>query len=249
MEQVAVDDEVDGETDSQLRQRYLHSDMGEVSDPELWHRLRYGSGDSSSESLVSSTPPHEPFAANFIEAIDVTRDEVGNVAICSYLLSRCNRRFQEAGEEGTRRHYSDAINSLNNSFGRFEAGELSATSGDLRDILREFARMSPRASSPTSSLSVAQIADGLRRYEQQRHDVDMEDEDEMDIDMEEVNGNDGAVAFGPLNHDESVLQDIHDQRRRVLAEIRENLHQAHSLGDYEAIEYWEAQEDWWINAF
>ena len=95
VEQVAVDDEVDGETDSQLRQRYLHSDMGEVSDPELWHRLRYGSGDSSSESLVSSTPPHEPFAANFIEAIDVTRDEVGNVAICSYLLSRCNRRFQE----------------------------------------------------------------------------------------------------------------------------------------------------------
>ncbi len=133
-------------------------------------------------------------------------------------------------------------------FKKFESGELSDTSGDLRDILREFARMSPRASSPTSSLSMQQIADELRRYEQQRHDVDMEDEDEMDIDMEEVNVNDGAVAFVPLNHDESVLQDIHDQRRRVLAEIRENLHKARSLGNYEAIEYWQAQEDWWINA-
>ena len=181
VEQVEVHDEVDGETDSQLRQRYLDADMGEVSDPELWHRLRYGTGDSSSESEISLTSqPHEPFAANFIEAIDATRDEVGNVAICSYLLSRCNRRFQEAGDEETRRHYSDAINSLRNSFGRFEAGELSDTSNDLRDILREFARMSPRASSPTSSLSVAQIAGELRRYEWQRQDVDMEGIDEID---------------------------------------------------------------------
>ena len=158
--------------------------MGEVSDPELWHRLRYGSFDSSSDSWESSSQPHEPYAANFIEAIDVTRGEVGNVAICSYLLSRCNRRFQEAGDEGTRRHYSDAIDSLNNSFCRFESGELSDTSGELRDILREFARMSPCASSPTSSLSMQQIADELRRYERQQHDVEMEDEDEMDIDME-----------------------------------------------------------------
>ena len=42
VEEVAVDDEFDGETDSQLRGRYLRDDMGEVSDPELWHRLRYG---------------------------------------------------------------------------------------------------------------------------------------------------------------------------------------------------------------
>ena len=125
VEEVAVEDEADGETDSQLRERYLHSEMGEVSDPELWHRLRYGSGDSSSASLESSIPPFEPYSANFIEAIDVTRDEVGNVAICSYLLSRCNRRFQEAGDEETRRHHSDAIDSLNNSFCRFESGELS----------------------------------------------------------------------------------------------------------------------------
>ena len=136
---------------------------------------------------------------------------------------------------------------MDNSFGRFESGELSDTSNDLRNILREFARMSRRASSPTSSLSMSQIADELRRYERQRQDVDM-DEYEIGVDMEEENGNVGAVAFGPLNHDESVLQEIHEQRRRVLFEIRENLFDAHSLGFHEAIEYWEAQGDWWLNA-
>ena len=98
VEEVAVEDEADGETESQLRERYLRDDMCEVSDPELWHRLRYGNGDSSSESLESSSQPHDPYAANFIEAIDV---------------ARCNRRLQEAGDEGTRRHYSDAVGSLN----------------------------------------------------------------------------------------------------------------------------------------
>ena len=68
LEEVAVDDEFDGETDSQLRERYLRDDMGEVSDPELWHRLRYGSGDSSSDSWESTRQPHDPYAANFIES-------------------------------------------------------------------------------------------------------------------------------------------------------------------------------------
>ena len=42
VEQIAVEDEADGETDSQLRARYLRAPMEEVSDPELWHRIRYG---------------------------------------------------------------------------------------------------------------------------------------------------------------------------------------------------------------
>ena len=65
--------------------------------------------------------------------------------------------------------------------------------------------------------------------------------------MNGVNVNDGAVTFGPLNHDDSVLQDIHEQRTRVLAEVRENLRQAYEFGNHDAIEYWESQEDWWMN--
>ena len=62
-----------------------------------------------------------------------------------------------------------------------------------------------------------------------------------------MNVNDGAVAFGPLNHDDSVLQDIHEQRTRVLAEVRDNLRQAYDVGNQDAIEYWESQEEWWMN--
>ena len=105
---------------------------------------------------------------------------------------RCNGRLQEAGDEGTRRFYTDAVGSLNNSFDRFESGELSDSSGELRNILREFARMSPRANSPTSSLSMQQIADALRRYEQDQREEDMQVDDEMDIDMNGVNVNEGG---------------------------------------------------------
>ena len=52
--------------------------------------------------------------------------------------------------------------------------------------------MSPRANSPTSSLSMQQIADALRRYEQDQREEDMQVDDEMDIDMNGVNVNEGG---------------------------------------------------------
>ena len=165
VDQVAVLDEVDGannvgETASERLYRYKNDSLSECSDPDYWMELNHFQ-DSSSES---DEPPYERFASNFIQAIDGSRSEVGNFAICEYLMARCNRRLQAAGDEEPRRFYSNAVNALNNRVQRFGSGELSDSSGDLRNILREFARMSPHSDSPTSSLTVQQISDKLRRY-------------------------------------------------------------------------------------
>ena len=72
--------------------------------------------------------------------------------------------------------------------------------------------------------------------------------DEIDVEMEEENANVGTVAFGPLNQADAVLEEVREQQRRILFEIREELFEAHSHGNQQAIEYWEAQEEWWLNA-
>ena len=61
-----------GETDSQLRARYLNSQMCEVSDPELWQTINHGNGSEECDSDVSMTTsqPHDPYAATVKEAID-----------------------------------------------------------------------------------------------------------------------------------------------------------------------------------
>ena len=74
-----------------------------------------------------------------------------------------------------------------------------------------------------------------------------EEREDMDVDLNGVGVNDGAMVHGPLTHDDSVLQDIHDQRTRVLAEIRENLRQAQGTGRQGDIWHWESQEEWWTN--
>ena len=55
--------------------------------------------------------------------------------------------------------------------------------------------------------------------------MEIDDEEQhMDIDVNGVDVNDGAVAFGPLTH---VLGDIHAQ---ILREIQENLRQVYDTG-------------------
>ena len=75
-----------GETDSQLRARYLSSQMCEVSDPELWQRINRRNGSEESDSNVSMTTrqPHDPYAAPVIEAIN--RGDTGDETISNLTI-------------------------------------------------------------------------------------------------------------------------------------------------------------------
>ena len=61
----------------------------------------------------------------------------------------------------------------------------------------------------------------------------LNDNDNMEVDIE-------PVVYGPMTHDESVLETIHTQRDRMLREIREHLDEAYNTGSH--------QENWWLNA-
>ena len=242
--------------DAERRERYLHCSLSEASDPETWMEVRHHVGGSSSEETVPEDLGLEnPTAANCIAAIDATHGEVGNVAICYFLLERTNRRLQQAtdggADDGTIRFYADAFDTLHNSFNRFASGELSDDSLETRGILKHFAVFSPRANSPTASMTMEEIADVLRQHDDSQHLDDMEvdgnDENQpMDLDhglngiennTREVGPEKPAAVHGPL-----TLQDINEQRARVLEEIDHHLAEAVTQED---IWYWEAQRDWW----
>ena len=55
-------------------------------------------------------------------------------------------------------------------------------------------------------------------------------------DAMEVGGD--PIVYGPLTHDESLLEDIHIQRDPVLGEIREQLDRGYDTGTQEEIWYW-----------
>lgn len=188
-------------------------------------------------------------------------------------MERAGRRLRQAtyggADAGAIRFYTDAVGTLSNAFDRFESGELNDNSLETRNILREFARFSPRADSPTAAMSMEEMADELRRYERSRRALDGEEAlqlrggnamevDEadgenqpMDVDLN-LNGihnndrvvgpEDPGVEYGPLNFDDQILADIHAQRVRVLAEIEDHLLNAQT---HEDVWYWEAQPDWW----
>ena len=74
------------------------------------------------------------------------------MAICSFLMERAS--------------YTSiiviwSVHYLSNSFDRFESGELNDNSVETRNILREFARFSPRGNSPTAAMTMEEMADGF----------------------------------------------------------------------------------------
>ena len=60
----------------------------------------------------------------------------------------------------------------------------------------------------------------------------------------EVGPEEPAAVHGPMTHVDAMLQDINEQRTRVLEEIDHHLSEAVTQED---IWYWEAQRDWWYS--
>ena len=259
-------DEADGSEDSdasalrdeERRERYRYCELGEASDPEVWMEVRHGgSPEDSSSTDWGFTENPAPGAC--IQAIDTT--DVGNVAICSFLFDRSTRRLQEARDSGadqaTVRFYLNAVETLDDAYSKFANGELNNNSVETRNILRDFARFSPRADSPTARLSADDIANELRHYENNQRALD--DDDAMDVDGDgdhhmganlngihnnthEIGPEAEGPVYGPLDHNDTLLEEIHTQRARVLAEIEDHLAGPLTQEDQW---YWEAQRDWW----
>ena len=178
-------------------------------------------------------------------------------------------RLSQAADEDTRAIYNDRVISLRTSFTDLCEGRRVIPRLQLRDIFREFARLSPRPDSPTSSVSLDDVINELLQMESNAvprdgatavetdgaggtisnaadnavvpMEVDGNDNDNMEVDIE-------PVVYGPMTHDESVLESIHTQRERMLREIREHLDEAYNTGSQEQIWYWQDQENWWLNA-
>ena len=145
---------------------------------------------------------------------------------------------------------------MGSSFERYARGELSDDSLETRDILRNFAVFSPRADSPTATMTVGQISDVLRQHEFRQHLEDMDvdgggENQPMDLDhglngIENHSRENDAEEPGeePPTNEEAILEDINERRRRALEEIEDHLSEATSQ---EEIWYWEAQRDFWYS--
>ena len=236
-EDVAVEDEVDGETDSQVRAWYLRDPREEGSDPELLQRLRHAEEEDSDSdaSMESTSQPHDPYAATVIEDIDRDQGAFGNLAICNWLLERCARRLREAYDRSQRLFYTDVLHSLRDSFTKMCTGEMEMTQDRLRNILREFARFSPRSDSPTSCFTVQQVYEELMAHERNQGGLD-----EMEVDpMQEDEGdqamdNAGPMVFeGPLTLEQSInCFGINSTRRRMINDIHERLAEAEAYSNW-----------------
>ena len=242
-----------GETDSQKRSRYFNSQMCEVSDPELWQRINHGNGsESDSDVSMTSDQPHDPYAATVLEAIHRGGDTISNLTICDWLLGRCTRRLNDARERESRLFYTDAVHSLRDGFMLMCTGERDVPHGRLREMLREFARLSPRDDSPTSRLTVQQVYDELMEVERRQRVHDGLDEDEpMPEADQQVDNADQLVYEGPQTLEQSVNRDIESiraTRMRMINELHERIAVAEAYSDQELIWQLEEQLDWWINA-
>ena len=191
--QGAMDDSDDSDAsarrDAERRERYLHCSLDEASDPDTWMEVRHHHDEEEkyymqirapipSDSWESPSQPHEPVAAAFIEAIDypwrgwqfgysqlLNGESWETIAAATY----------GGADAGAIRFYTDAVGTLSNAFDRFESGELNDNSLETRNILREFARFSPRADSPAAAMSMDEMADELGRYQRNQRSLDDEE--------------------------------------------------------------------------
>ena len=118
----------------------------------------------------------------------------------------------------------------------------------LRDILRGFARLSPRAKPPTSRITCAETYNERVQFERNlgaNNGLENDDADPMDVDEA------GVIYEGSLTLQQSVDRDIADvdaQRTRMIGEIHQQLIEAQAVGSQERIWYLEEQLDWLTNA-
>ena len=72
-------------------------------------------------------------------------------------LTIVTRRLNDSRDHESRLFYTDAVHSLRDSSMQMCTGERDVPHGRLREMLREFARLSPRENSPTSHLTLQQV--------------------------------------------------------------------------------------------
>ena len=235
--------------------------MSECSDPEM--QINHVSLSSSEDDEQM----HDEVAATVIEAFDRFVDTVDESTLVSWLMSRCQRRRDEAIDDDKREAYNDHVIALSTSWMDMCDND-AVPRPRLRGMLRDFARLSPRSGSPTAALSCDEVVGELLQMqsnvnsleseaaelEAHNEDVAMPDADggedhQMDVDLNGIRNNTHEIGpeaegptYGPLDRNDTLLQEIHDQRARVLAEIEEHL--AGPLTQEEQW-YWEAQRDWW----
>ena len=196
--------------------------------------------------------PHDELASKVIEAFDRCVDTVDESVLVSWLMSRCQRRRDEATDDDKRQVYNDHVIALSASWMDM-CDNNSVPRPRLRGMLRDFARLSPRSGSPTAALSCEEVVGELLQIQSnvnsleseaaalgahtddamqhKNDDAVMADPDgaaPMDVDQE-------AVHYGPLTEVDDALVDIHVRRERGLAEIRDQLRTAYDVGAHEEI--------------
>ena len=156
----------------------------------------------------------------------------------------------KATDAETRVVYTGRVNPLRDSFASTCAGAISVPRESLRSILREFAKLSPRSKFPTSRMTSAETYNDLVELEHLGEENEHEDDAAVDAagdDALPMEVDDAFPVYGPLTHDESLLEDIHTQGTRMIAEINQHLDDACSHGRQEHIWYLEDQLEWWTN--
>lgn len=192
--------------------------------------------------MAMTDQPHDP---TVIEAFDQGEWTIRNEAISNWLLERSTRRLQEARDRATRLHYTDAIQALRDNLTAKPGGEGGRSVREVRDILREFARFSPRDDSPTSRLTVQQVFDELMVYERHQAELDRRVGDPAHVDAANQ-----QVYEGPLTIEQSTNRDIEYiqlTRMRMINELHERIAVAEAHSNQELVDELEEQLDWWIN--
>ncbi len=144
------------ESEEDRRRRYLNSTVSESSDVEFWMSLRHHSDNSSSEE--SEQIEANEVSRRVLSALDYGAETLRYTAIAAWLLVRVNRRLAHSTDVV----YSDRSRSLGAALRSMTRGEIGPSPAAMRNILREFSKMSPRAESPTNEKTVQQIHDEIQ---------------------------------------------------------------------------------------
>ena len=165
-QEVPFHDEADaGESAEDRLYRYKNDSISECSDPDYWMEVSH---QDLSDTGSDSEEPDDPVVRRVIDAFNQGENGVSEMTLCSWLLARCSRRLAEAGDDATRHVYNDRVIALRTSFTDMSEGRIAIPRLTLRNIFKEFTKLSPRSHSPTSTLSSSGIlAELLQMMRQQ----------------------------------------------------------------------------------